>query len=341
MAGRKISGSEFLLEAKHAFAARAFLKKNGIFSIETTIELAPELNGYDVRQILTDAGRDYVAMFSAVIEHGKDKSRCLLSLSFNGGFEYPFEKLNTYFLSGLYEFIQSDKKLGVPLLGEYTKRYEAMLSGNYYNDFSTAVRVRLNSKGHALSRDQENSVTLHDKSGYYDARSSIFGETKDNVFLPLLSYFLGNRLIILVPLYGKAIEKGVNLFTGMKVLHVTRLQRHFRELIRMVKKEVRKRRIKSYVLEWRGHPLEDLATDQVNFIRHYWAFRDLIHDLPHAAKGDLSNDIRKKISRIEPLLQNIDACISYSNCIVDYYLKRKICYKETRSFENLKKTERT
>jgi len=53
-----------------------------------------------------------------------------------GGFTYPFEKLNTYFLAGLYEFIQKDKKLGISLLEEYTKSYEAMLSGNYYDNFS-------------------------------------------------------------------------------------------------------------------------------------------------------------------------------------------------------------
>lgn len=332
---KKITSGEYVLEVKHAFSARAFFKQNEKASIETTIRLAQELNNQNVRQILTDTGEEYVEMFEAKIDHYKKQSKCIITLSFGGGFTYPFEKLNTYFLAGLYEFIQKNKKLGISLLGEYTKSYEAMLSGNYYDNFSTIVRVRPDIKVHMLSRNQENSITLHDKLGYYDAQSSLFGETKDNVFLPLLSYFLENRLIMLIPKYGKAVKRGISLFTGIKVLHVSKLQRHFRELIRMVKKEVESKRIEPHILKWHGYVVEGLATDQVNFIRYYWAFHDFIHDLPNASKDDLSNDIKNKISRITPLLDDVDACISYSNCLVDYYLKRKACYEETR-FQELK-----
>ena len=337
---KKITSGEYILEVKDAFTARAFFKENEKATIETTIHFAQELNNHNIHRILTKAGEEYVGIFEAKIDHDKKKSKCILTLSFDGGFIYPFEKLSTYFLAGLYEFIQKDKKLGISLLGEYTKSYDAMLGGSYYDDLTTAVRVRPDSKVHKLSRVQENSITLHDKSGYYNVQSSLFGETRDNVFLPLLSYFLGNRLIMLFPQYKKAVKRGVSLFTGIKVLHVSRVQRHFRELIRMVKKEVKNKRIEPYILKWHGYVLEDLATDQVNFICYYWAFRDFIHDLPHASKGDLSNDIRNKISRIMPLLENVDACISYSNCLVDYYLKRKTCYEETRDFEKRKKTRR-
>lgn len=330
---KKITSGEYILKVEDAFTARSLLKDNQKATIETTIGLAQELNNRNIRQILTDAGEEYVSMFEAKIDHDKKRSECTLTLSFDGGFVYPFEKLNTYFLAGLYEFIQKDKTLGTALLGEYTKNYEALLGGHYYDNLTLAVRLRPSDKVHKLSRVQENSITLHDKSGYYTVQSNLFGETRDNVFLPLLSYFVEDRLLMLVPQYKKVVKKGFRLFTGIKVLPVSRVQRHFRELIRMVKKEVESKRIEPYILKWHGHVREDLATDQVNFIRYYWAFRDFIHDLPHASKGDLSADIRTKISRIKPLLEDIDACISYSNCIVDYYLKRKTCYEETRDFE--------
>lgn len=332
---KKIIQNEYILKVKDAFTARAILKKRGKTIIETTIRVDRELNKRNLREVLTKAGEDYIGIFKAKIDHDKENSKCTLTLSY-AGFTYPFEKLNTYFLAGLYEFIQKDKKLGISLLGEYTKSYEAMLGGHYYDDLSTVVRVRPDSKVHKLSRVQEDSVTLHDKSGNYDIQSSMFGETRDNVYLPLLSYFLGNRLIMLVPQYKKVVKKGFSLFTGVKVLYVTRLQRHFRELIRMVKKEVQNKRIEPYILKWRELALEDLATDQVNFIRYYWAFHDFIHDLSHACKGDLNNGIRNKVSRITPLLEDVDACVSYSNCIVDYYLKRKACYEETRDYEKRK-----
>lgn len=335
---RKITNGHYILEVEDVFTARALFKDEEKATIETTIHLAQELNNRNIRQVLIDAGEVYFRKFETKINHDNEKSECKLTLSFDGGFVYPFEKLNTYFLAGLYEFIQKDKTLGTLLLGEYTKNYEAMLGGHYYDDLILAVRIRSSDQVHKLSRVQENTITLHEKSGYYDVQSNIFGETKDNVFLPLLSYFIDDRLILLVPQYKKIVKRGFSRFTGIKVLSVSRIQRHFRELIRMVKKEVEKKRIEPYILTWHGHVQEDLATDQVNFIRYYWAFRDFIHDLPYASKGDLKNDIRTKISRIKPLLENIDACISYSNCMVDYYLKRKICYEETRDFEKRKKT---
>ena len=61
-------------------------------------------------------------------------------------------------------------------------------------------------------------------------------------------------------------------------------------------------------------------------------------DLPHACKGELPEKIKHKISRIRPLLDDIDACISYSNCLVDYYIKRKACYEETRNVQSLRAT---
>ena len=330
---KKVASGEYLLDINSVLEVRAFFRLDKKAEIETVIRLPRELNEKNVRQVLLDAGGEYINMFNAKISHDPKLSKCIINLSFVG-FEYPFEKLNTYFLAGLYKYIQQDKKLGILLLGHYLKNYKAMFGGNYYDDLSTIVKVSPDSEIHPLSRNKEDVITLHNEAGYYDVRSSVFGETKDNVFLPLLSYFLGNQLILLIPQYGKKAGKGISLFTGIQVLHASKLQRHFRELIRMAKKDVKIRRIDPEILKWHGQSLEVLAGDQVNYIRYYWAFRDFIHDLPTAAsiasQDQLDVKITNKIARIEPLLRDVEGCISYSNCIVDYYLKRKTCYEESK-----------
>lgn len=340
---KKIADDEYIVEVKPAFSARSLFMDEGKKSIiRTTINVAETLDDYDLVNVLTKSGEDYVAMFNAIIDHDKDKFSCLLILSFDGGFSYPFEKLNTYFLAGLYEFVQQNKKLGIELLKQYIRKDEVIFSqGSYYDELPTLVRAQSNTKAHKLSRIRGASITFHDESGYYELESQIFGKTGDNVFLPLGSYFLGNQLIMLIPQYNKTQGDTVHPFVGIKILHVRRLQRHMRELIRMVKKQVKNGVIEPHILKWRTYKLEDLAGDQVSFIRFYWQFRDFINDLPHASKGQLTKKIKEKISRISPLLDDVIGCIDYSNCLVDYYTKRKACYEETKDFNRRKLKELT
>lgn len=333
---KKITDDEYILEVEKAFTVRTSFKEDTSSLVETVIHLPQELNGLDIVKILSEAGEDYVDMFKAKIEHEKKNSECSLVLSFKGGFDYPFEKLNTYFLAGLYEQVQKNNKLGVLLLGHYKENCPILLSGNYYDDFPTIVKLNSDTVVHPLSMVQDSSVTLHDKAGYYNAQSNLFGETRDNVFLPLLSYFLQDQLILLVPEFKKKIKKNISLFTGVKVMHMSTLQRHVRELIRAVKKEVKNKTIEPHILKWHERDIENLALDEINFIRYYWAFRDFINYLPNASKTDLNNYIKNKILKITPLMENIDACVSYSNCSVDHYIKRKACYEGTKDFEKRK-----